>query len=1148
VSSDPHASAQSLFEELIDLGHDARASRLNELAPPLELSNEVRSLLAASDSAGDFLGLLRPEPTSPLDAPGRIVAGRYRLERLLGSGSMGDVHLARDQQLERPVALKFLRRTISGDDRSAVARFLAEARAAAQLEHPNVATVHDFGETPEGDLFIAMAYYPGETLRRRLERAPMSPAEALRVGAQIAAALSAAHGAGIVHRDVKPANVLFDAGGAARLADFGIARRLIDRDATGAHLALGTPAYMSPEQARGEVVDERTDLWAFGVVLYEMVTGRRPSGALGGGMGHAGIFAGTPLHSLLTALLNAERAERPASASDVRRALDEMRIGDDAPVLSTLPAGGTGTLPADTTSFVGRERELGETERLLAATRLLTLTGPGGTGKTRLALQLAAIVRSQFPHGVWFVSLSEISDDRLVPSAVLHALGVRDFGAAALVDRATMAIGARQLLLLLDNFEHVAGAAGFVAALMIRCPHVRILVTSRAPLGIQGEQEFPVPPLQTPERADGNAARSEAVRLFDSRARAVRPTFTLDDETVPVVAEICRRLDGLPLALELAAARAKMLSPRAILSRLENRLDLLRGSAPDRPARHGTMRAVIEWSYVLLTATERALFCRLAVFAGGASLHAAEALAASIHTESPDVPSALDVVESLCNKSLLRQEEQADGELRFLMLETVREFGLERLDASDDAASARLAHRGWCVTFAERAAGALRGPEQARWFDRLEREYANFRSALDGAELEEAARLAVALYRFWLTRGPLLEGIAYLDRIVAAMDECSCTGAPELEVSLRARVLTSAAHLVGARSIFPAARGLFARSLALYREAGDQAGVAAALNNLAWQVWNVGDLDASDALTLEAMRIHEERHDDLGVTLSRNNLAWVAMQRGDFQTSQRHFEAVIAGHQGRGDIRSAAYAMSWMGVLAARQGDLHRAVELHQQALSVGDPVADHGYRTLVLVRLAAAYHALDESPDAADPVVQVETEYVPALREFGRLWPLAYSLGQLGAMLMDRGEIDRGRAALEEALGAWQISGSAAGIAESLMLLGVAHQRGGDLAAAADFLQQALLAARACGATPLIVECLESVAGFSLEAGRADAAGRLLEAAAHARSAMNARYSPRQHREIASMVRAAAAKAPQAAGGTPLSLDDAFALAASIV
>jgi predicted ATPase/Tfp pilus assembly protein PilF len=619
------------------------------------------------------------------------------------------------------------------------------------------------------------------------------------------------------------------------------------------------------------------------------------------------------------------------------------------------------------------------------------------------------------------------------------------------------------------------------------CPGVTMLVTSRAALGVQGEQAFPVPPLATP-RTTADAAGSEAVQLFLARARAVRPSFAPDDDALGAVAEICRRLDGLPLALELAAARATLLSPRAILSRLERRFELLHTGGADRPARHGTMRAVIDWSYVLLTAEERALFCRLSVFAGGASLEAAEAVAPA--------PDALDRLDSLGGKSLLQAEEQPDGEPRFVMLETVREFGLERLAAGADEAAARRAHRAYFIALAERGAGRLRGPEQAVWLDRLEREYANFRVALDSAlglggdGVHDAARLAVALHRLWLTRGPLFEGIDHLRRILAAMD---APDAPALDATLRARVVSSLAHLAGTRSLFREARDLFTRSLALYRELGDRAAIATTLNNLAWQLWSVGDLAAGEAMSVEAMAIHEDLGDDLGVALSRNNLAWIAMERGDFDAAEGYFDAVIASHRRRGDARTAAFAVSWLGVLAARRGDHARAIALHAQALEVGDPVADLGYRTLVLVRLAASRHALGH----ADQAALIEREYVPALRDFGRLWPLGFALHELGAMLLDRGDVDRARAMLEEALTARRASGAAGGVAETLTLLGVARGRAGDRAGAAATLVDALRSALDYGALPLVVACVAAIGELAHDARREGSAATRSPAAA---------------------------------------------------
>ncbi len=1096
---DTHAEARRLFDDLIDLAPGDRERRLAALALDSALADEVSSLIAAADEAGDFLGLLGPAALSA----GDTVMARYRIVRHLGSGTMGDVYLAWDEQLERPVALKFLRDARDEASDASVARFRAEARAAARLDHPHVATVFDNGETADRRRFIVMAYYAGESLKQRIERGALPATEALRIASQLASALAEAHAAGIVHRDVKPANVLFDAAGAARLTDFGIAKLLSEPAPHDTGLTLGTPAYMSPEQRRGEPADAGADLWALGVMLHEMLTGRRPG--QGNDAPPVGEAPGAA-HALVAALLADDRALRPARAEDVRQALDDILANVRAP-------SPRGSLPGTVTSLIGREHELSATTSLLAQTRLLTLTGPGGTGKTRLALALAAQVRDGYADGAWFVSLAEIGNAALVPSAIAHALGARDLGTLPSPELAVSAIGARKLLLLLDNFEHVLGAASFVAMVLAKCANARVLVTSREPLHVQGEQVFPVPPLRTAHGPGEQTADTEAIRLFVSRARAVRPSFTLDDESLPVVAEICRRLDGLPLALELAAARAKLLSPRAILSRLEQRSDLLRAEGDDRPARHGTMRTVMEWSYVLLTDEERALFCRLAVFTGGVSLEGAEAVATELAAHAPTASRALDVIASLSSKSLIQSEEQPDGEPRLVMLETVREFGLDRLVASDGVTEARRAHRRYCLTLAERGAERMRGPGQAEWLHRLERDYANFRLALDvaledpGDGVRDAARLAVALHRLWLARGPLHEGISYIHRILAAAE---LPGAPPLDGLLLARLLSSAAHLAGARSLFRDAAGLFTRALVLYRAAGDQAGVAATLNNLAWQVWALGDLATGAAMSMEAMEVHQQLGDELGMALSRNNLAWIAMERGELDVSEAHFQAVIESHRRRGDARSAAFSMSWLGTLAARRGDVARAVALHEQSLNQGQPVADVGYHTMVLARIAAARHALGMPGQAA-----VLEKHIPGMRDLGRLWPLGTALTELARMLLDAGETARAREVLTEAAGAWDATGGRGGRIEATMLSGVAERQAGDLHRAAALLGEALVAARDYGGALLMAACIEEIATLALDARRADTAARLFAAATRARNERGAHRSPRRAAEL---------------------------------
>lgn len=1145
VATDLHDQARRLFDELLELDDAGRSARLRDLGPDPSLAQEVASLLAAASRAGDFLRLL---PSADDHARGAgMVAGRYRLERPLGSGAMGDVHLAWDRQLERRVALKFLRAGTAAADPTSVARFRAEARAAARLEHPHVATVYDTGETDDRQLFIAMAYYPGETLRERIARAPLAPADALRIAAQVAGALAAAHAAGIVHRDVKPANVLFDAEGGARLADFGIAKLLEDPTVLTRDAAVGTPAYMSPEQARGDSVDPGADLWALGVMLHEMLTGSRPKpGSNAGALTESLTPIGDQVRALVGTLLTKDRAQRPTGAAAVRDALDALGATLAATVRPRLPEAGRGALPNAVTRLIGREHELGVARLLLVESRLLTLIGPGGTGKTRLSLEIASSVRDRFPDGVWFVPLAEIADSALVPWSVAQVLGVHDSGSAPPADRAIAALSDRRALLVLDNMEHVLASAPFVAQLLATCPGVSILATSRAPLGIQGEQTFPVPPLATPAPGALDIGASDAVQLFVSRARAVKPSLVLDDESLVAVGEICRRLDGLPLALELAAARATLLSPRAILARLEQRFDLLRADSADRPARHGTMRAVLDWSYNLLTETERLLFGRLAVFAGGAPLDAVEVVARELVRDSDVSMPVLELVSSLASKSLVQAEEQPDGEPRIVMLETMREYGLERLATGSDAVAARGAHRAYYVDLAQRAAEQLRGPSQRLWLDRLEREYPNLRVALEGAiadsrdGLVDAAQLAVSLYRLWLTRGPLLEGNAAVNRILAALEREDTV---PVDVGLHARVLTSAAHLAGSRSVFPEARALFTRALARYREAGDRAGVASTLANLGWQTQAAGDLAESEALSREALAMNEELGDALGVALARNNLAWVAMERGDFDDAQREFEATITSHERRGDARSVGYATSWLGTLMARRGELARSIELFTRALDAGLLVTDHGYRLLVLVRLAAARHALGEPSDHAS---LVETSYLPPLRQMGRLWPLGATLTELGRMLLENGEAERAHAVLAEALEVRRASGGLGSVVETGILDAMALLRMNDREGCIALLGDVVPAAIAYRSRPLVIAVLEATAHLLYAVGDAANAATLLAAATRAYDASGARRSARADAELAALrealVHALGAEriADATAAGAALSLDDA--------
>jgi non-specific serine/threonine protein kinase len=561
--------------------------------------------------------------------------------------------------------------------------------------------------------------------------------------------------------------------------------------------------------------------------------------------------------------------------------------------------------------MVGRLRELARLGGLLKDPRplLVTLTGPGGSGKTRLAIEAASEVAAEFSSGVFFVELAAISEPGLVVSEIAQTLGIREGGHRDLEELLQTHLETKSLLLVLDNFEQVVEAAPIVARLMRGCPRLAILVTSRATLRLTGEREFPVVPLELPNshaRTVEEMEGCESVALFVERARAVSPEFVLTERTAPSVADICLRLDGLPLAIELAAARVKLLDPPSLLAQLGRRLPLLTGGPRDAPERQRTLRAAIQWSDDLLDQDERRDFTRLAVFAGTFSLEAAEAVTGA----------DLETLAALVDESLLKPV----GEGRFLMLETIREYAQERLEGSGQAEQLLRAHGEYFLTLAERAETELSGPEQIGWLDLLEADHDNLRAALEWLgdhDTELQARLTVALRRFWYVRGHLSEARRWLDQAL---------GKTSGNQPMRRRALTAAAALALIQGEYEEATRLAEESVDIARVIGESADVANALSNLGAIVLASGDHQRAEVLLRESVTLARGAGNERIAALAINNLGDVALTVGDYRRAEALFEESLSILRGRADMANVARSLFNLGAVALR---LHR----HSDAL-----------------------------------------------------------------------------------------------------------------------------------------------------------------------------------------------------------------------
>src|SRR6202049_658852 len=800
MSSERWERTKEILEQALCLAPEARQAYLESACgADADLRMEVESLIVAHEEAGSqFLGAAAPEvlqlaPSRALTAGTKL--GPYEIIAPLGAGGMGEVYRARDTHLGRTVAIKILPAAFS-TDQDRLHRFQEEARSASALNHPNIITIHDLGQ--EGSThYMAMELVEGKTLRDLLVSGPLPMRKAIEIAAQVADGLTKAHEAGIAHRDLKPENLMISHDGLVKILDFGLAKLgspsgegldVCTTSHTPAGLVLGTVGYMSPEQASGDRLDFRSDQFSFGLVLYEMVTGKRafqrrtaPETLVAilreeaEPLGVRNPDAPAPLCWAIERCLAKEPDKRYVSTRDLARELAAIRdrfSENQRKEVETRPT----NLPVPRTGFVGREKEVAAAKELLLRqdVRLVTVTGPGGIGKTRLAVQVANGLVEHFPGGTHFVSLSSISDPSLIASVIVQTLGIREAGGQSPLEilKENLQSSLRApMLLLLDNFEHLVQAAPTVAELLAMGPNLKILVTSRAALHLYGEHEFSVPPLAVP--VSGSMPPLEvlseypAVALFVHRAVAAKPDFELNRQNASAVIEICSRLDGLPLAIELAAARVKVLSPSSMRTRLASRLQLLTGGARDLPERQQTLRATIDWSYDLLSAAEQKLFRRLSVFVGGCNLEGAEAVCDTKGDLDLDL---LDGMASMVDKSLMQQVEQANGESRFVMLETIREYAREKLEASLEGPLTKRAHAAYCLVLAEEEATEQSAADGAEWLERFALEHDNFGAALEWltetGDADWGLRLGTALFRFWETREYFAEGRDRLGKLL----------------------------------------------------------------------------------------------------------------------------------------------------------------------------------------------------------------------------------------------------------------------------------------------------------------------------------------------------------------------------------------------
>lgn len=903
----------------------------------------------------------------------------------IGRGGFGVVYRCTQRELDRTVAVKVL--TVDLDEENQ-ARFFREQRAMGRLTgHPNILNILQVGVTGSGRPYTVMPYHPQDSLESRVRKdGPLTLDQALRLGVKISGALESAHRLGILHRDVKPANILLSDYGEPELSDFGIAH-ISGGFQTSAGAVTGSPAYTAPEVLGGDPPSPSSDVYGLGATLFSALTGHaafeRRSGELVVAQFLRITSQGVPnlrehgvpddVSAVIAGAMSRTPGHRPATAADFGDELrqlqrdhglpvDEMAVRAEfyaqrndqqqsSPVARSAglsPRSATGRLPEDLTSFVGRRRELTEARNLLAGSRLVTLTGIGGVGKTRLALRLAAAVQSGYADGVWLIELGDLRDGMLAVDAVATVVGVRDNSARPLRDVLIEYLATRNLLLVFDNCEHVVdGVAELAGPLLRACPRVRILATSREPLVIGGEAVLRVPPLTVPdpERTPSLRAlpRYEAVTLFTDRAAVAVPGFALTEDNAAAVAGICHSLDGLPLPIELATARLRALSPEQILQRLTDRFTLLTGGSRDAPTRQQTLRLCVDWSYELCALEEQLVWRRLVVFAGSFELDAAEGVCGADLAPGE----LLDVVTSLVDKSILIREDSS-GRVRFRMLETLRDYGFEKLTRTSEYIQLRRRHRDWYEALVLDAEAEWISAGQLDWIARLNREQSNMREALEFCIDDDSAaglRIATGLYWLWVSQGLYNECRRWLKHLIARQ-----SGPPTLAW---VKALYFASMMADVQGNLKAGTVLVQEAHMLVKQSRDPLMLALVACAEGQLVLYSGDLTrASSRLEFALAEFSKsgERALELSVLYGLGLAYGLA---GLTDQSLACLERVLAITERSGEKVYRSHSLWAVAIVVWRQGDTDRAVRLLEQSLEIARAVRDPRVATACLETLA---------------------------------------------------------------------------------------------------------------------------------------------------------------------------------------------------